>query len=120
MTSFIPVHDLIFQRECDVLIPREVQGLPARELEQVFSQDVRAHGLDERVHKEIDGGEGEDDEVAHQWGAGRAGGQDHEGGRGEDGEGDSHADDAGGKVAQGADHVALVPPDWLTLLVKCK
>ena len=101
-----------------MLIPREVQGLPARELEQVFSQDVRAHCFNEGVQEEVDGGEGEDDKVAHQRGSGRAGGQDHEGGWGEDGEGDGHADDARGEVTQGADHVALVPPDQLTVLVK--
>ena len=66
MTADFPVHDLKFLRNREVILPRVVQQLPARELEPTFSQDVGAHGLDEGVNEEFDGEEGEDDEVAHE------------------------------------------------------
>ena len=77
-----------FQRNRDMLLPREVQPLSARELEQAFSQGFSTHGLDEGVYEEFDGGEGEDDEVAHDWGIRQAWGQVHDhGGRwGKDGD----------------------------------
>ena len=70
----ISADDVQLHRLCDPLPLREAQKLAPSELQQVFPQDVRAHGFDERVHKEVDGREGEDDKVAYERGSGGAGG----------------------------------------------
>ena len=71
-------------------------------VEEAVAQALRARGLDERREEEVGGGdeEGEEGEVGPPLGA--VAGRDHE-------EVVGQVQEEGGKVAEGADHVALVP-----------
>ena len=82
------------------LVPHKIAD--PNNVEEAVAQALRARGLDERREEEVGGGdeECEEGEVGPPLGA--VAGRDHE-------EVVGQVQEEGGKVAEGADHVALVP-----------